>query len=86
MGIGSWIVVGFLAAVIAGMITGQRQEGCITKIVVGVIGALIGGALAKTAGYGTLTGINFRSVVIAALGATAFLLVLGALEGRRRHL
>jgi uncharacterized membrane protein YeaQ/YmgE (transglycosylase-associated protein family) len=85
MGIGSWVVVGFLAAVIAGMVTGRRQEGCITKIVVGVIGALIGGALSRAAGYGTVNGIHLRSILIASVGATIFLLILGALEGRRRH-
>jgi uncharacterized membrane protein YeaQ/YmgE (transglycosylase-associated protein family) len=79
----SWIVVGFLAAVIAGAVTGRPAEGCITKIAVGVIGALIGGALANAADLKGLDGFGLRSVLIAALGASVFLFVLGAIEGGR---
>ena len=84
VGLLSWIVVGLLAAWIAGMVTGQRAEGCVTKIAVGVIGALIGGALARAAGYEGIDEFGLRSVLIAALGSTVLLFTLGALEGRRR--
>lgn len=84
MGLLSWIIVGFLAAWIAGMITGHPREGCITKIAVGVIGAFIGGALARAAGYEGINDFGLRSVLLAALGATVLLLFLGAIEGRRR--
>ena len=84
MGLLSWIVVGLLAAWIAGMVTGQRAEGCVTKIAVGVIGARIGGALARAAGYEGVDELSLRSVLIAALGSTVLLFTLGALEGRRR--
>ena len=85
MGLLSWIVVGLLAAWIAGMVTGTRAEGCLTKIAVGVLGALIGGALARAAGYEGIDEFGLRSVLIAALGSTVLLFVLGALEGRRRR-
>lgn len=49
----------------------------------GVVGALIGGALARAAGYEGITEFGLRSVLIAALGATLLLLVLSAIEGRR---
>ena len=84
MGLLSWIVVGLLAAWIAGMVTGQRAEGCVTKIAVGVLGALIGGALARAAGYEGIDELSLRSVLIAALGSTVLLFTLGAIEGRRR--
>ncbi|HZQ85037.1 MAG TPA: GlsB/YeaQ/YmgE family stress response membrane protein [Acidimicrobiales bacterium] len=86
MGLISWAVVGLLAAWIAGRITGQRGRGCITNIAVGVIGAFIGGALARAAGYEGIRHFGIRSVLLAALGATVFLAVLGAIEGRRRQL
>jgi uncharacterized membrane protein YeaQ/YmgE (transglycosylase-associated protein family) len=82
VGLISWIVVGLLSAWIAGMVTGRRAEGCITKIAVGMIGALIGGALARWAGYEGVTEFGLRSVLIAALGSTVLLFVLGAIEGR----
>jgi uncharacterized membrane protein YeaQ/YmgE (transglycosylase-associated protein family) len=83
MGLLSWIVVGFLAGAIAGRVTGRRVEGCITKVAVGVLGALIGGALARAAGLGGISHFGLRSLLIAALGATLLLFVLDAV-GRGR--
>jgi uncharacterized membrane protein YeaQ/YmgE (transglycosylase-associated protein family) len=83
MGLLAWIVVGLLAGWIAGMITGRRSQGCITKIVVGVIGALIGGALDNAAGGDGIGAFGLRSILVAAVGATIFLFVLEAIEGRR---
>ena len=82
MGLLAWIVVGLLAGSLAGMITGRRQQGCISKIVVGVIGALIGGALDNAAGGEGIGDFGLRSVLIAAVGAVIFLFVLEAIEGR----
>ncbi|HET7488534.1 MAG TPA: GlsB/YeaQ/YmgE family stress response membrane protein [Acidimicrobiales bacterium] len=83
VGLASWIVVGLLAGWIAGLASGNRQQGCLRKIAVGVIGALLGGALARAAGYEGVTDVSLRSVLVAALGATLLLLVLGAIDGRR---
>lgn len=85
MGLVSWIVFGFLAGAVAGWISGRRAGGCISKVVVGVLGALIGGALARAAGYGGITGFHLRSFLIAVLGAVLLLLVLSAVEGRSRN-
>lgn len=71
-----------LAAWIAGIVSGRPQEGCLTKIAVGIAGALLGGALARAAGYSGITEFSLRSVLLAALGATILLLVLRAIEGR----
>jgi uncharacterized membrane protein YeaQ/YmgE (transglycosylase-associated protein family) len=84
MGLLSWIATGLLPAWIGGMVSGRPREGCLTKIAVGVAGALIGGGLARAAGYSGVTRFGVRSVLLAALGATLLLLVLGALEGRGR--
>ena len=84
MGLLSWIVTGLLAAWIAGIVSGRRQEGCLTKIAVGIAGGLLGGALARAAGYSGVTDFSIRSVLLAALGATILLMLLQAIEGRRR--
>jgi uncharacterized membrane protein YeaQ/YmgE (transglycosylase-associated protein family) len=47
-----------------------------------VLGALIGGALARAAGVGTVSGINLGSIAIAGLGSVLLLLVLEAIERR----
>lgn len=83
MGLISWIVVGLIAGAVAGRLTHHRL-GCLAKIVVGVIGALIGGALARAAGLGGITSFGLRTVLLAALGATILLAVLEAIEGRNR--
>ncbi len=86
MGLIPWIVVGFVAAAIAGRLTGRSGAGCITKIVVGVIGGLIGGALDTAAGGQGIGEFGLRSILLAALGATIFLAVLNAIEvGRLRR-
>jgi uncharacterized membrane protein YeaQ/YmgE (transglycosylase-associated protein family) len=83
MGLISWIVVGLIAGAVAGRLTHHRL-GCLAKIVVGVVGALIGGALARAAGLGGITTFGLRTVLLAALGATILLAVLEAIEGRNR--
>ena len=83
MGLLSWVVVGFVAGAIAGRVTHQRL-GCLTKIAVGVIGALIGGALGRAAGIGGIGHFGLRSLLLAAVGATALELALGAVASRTR--
>ena len=83
MGVFSWIVLGFVAGLLGGMVTGARQaRGCLPRIVVGVLGALIGGALARAADIGSVSGVNLGSIAIAALGSVLLLLVLEAIERR----
>ena len=82
VGFVSWVIVGLLAGWIAGLVSGQRQEGCLVKIAIGVLGALVGGALARAAGYEGITELGLRSVGLAALGATLLLMLLGAVQGR----
>lgn len=80
-----WIVVGLIAGALARLIVrdGNRAGcGCLYTLFIGVIGALIGGALARAAGvdgdddYGP-------SLLTALAGAILLLLVLRAIEGRR---
>lgn len=83
MGLLSWIVVGLLASWIASRVTHRDTGGCLTSIAVGVAGAMIGGALARAAGYEGVDELGIRSVLLAALGATLLLLLLNAISGRR---
>lgn len=88
MGIFAWIVVGFIAGGLARWITGARKRGCLGTIAVGILGALIGGALYRW-GTGSDTGtfdeFDLTSVVVASLGAILLLLVLEALTPRSRR-
>jgi uncharacterized membrane protein YeaQ/YmgE (transglycosylase-associated protein family) len=87
VGVFTWIVFGFLAGTIAGIVTRTPGRGCLTKIAVGVLGALIGNGLARAAG---LKSVSFKSFtlggfIVAVLGASLLLLVLAALGGRTRR-
>lgn len=87
MGVLTWVVFGFIAGTVAGMATGRRGSGCLTKIAVGVLGALVGGSLARAAGVSDVSFETFtlRGLLVAIAGACLLLLVLEALQGRSRR-
>ena len=82
VGLLSWIVVGAVAGLLARWIVKDERSGCIYTVVVGIIGALIGGALMNAAGERGVGEFELRSILVAALGAVLLLLVLQALGGR----
>ena len=78
MGIVTWIIFGALAGWIASIIVGRNdQMGCLSNIVVGVVGALIGGFLMSFIGQAGVTGFNLASFIVAVLGAVLLLLITG---------
>ena len=89
MSILAWLIVGFLAGVLARWVTGTEKRGCIATTVVGIVGALLGGGLYRLATGDETTAFDdfdLGSVFVAMLGAVLLLLVLEALAGGRRRL
>lgn len=80
-----WIVIGGLAGWVASMIMKtDAQQGAVGNIVVGIVGALIGGFVVRfLGGQGQITGINPVSFLIALLGSVILLFILKAVRGRR---
>lgn len=73
-----WIVFGALAGWIASMIMKRdAQMGAVANIVVGIVGAFIGGFLMNLLGVGGVTGFNIYSLLVAILGAVVLLFVVG---------
>ena len=69
MGIIAWIVLGAIAGWITNLIMGGK-EGVIPTIILGIIGAVVGGFLAGTVlGVADVTGINITSIIVAVVGA-----------------
>jgi uncharacterized membrane protein YeaQ/YmgE (transglycosylase-associated protein family) len=80
-----WIVFGALAGWIASIIMGKNKKmGAIANIVVGIVGAFIGGYIMEFFGASGVTGFNFYSLFVAILGAVVLLWVVGLFTRRRR--
>ena len=85
MGILSWIIVGLIAGWLAGELMRGSGFGVIGDIIVGIVGALLGGFIA-TALFGVpdpLTGIDFTTIIVAFLGSVILIAILRALRGAR---
>ena len=83
VGILAWIVFGFLAGLVAGFLTGGGG-GIIYNIIVGIVGALLGGFIMSAFGHAGVTGWNWRSFGVAVLGAVVLLIILGLVRGGGR--
>lgn len=77
----SWIAVGLLAGLIARWVVKDDRTGCIYTMVVGVLGAIIGGWLMASIDSAGVNDFSLRSIAVAAIGAVLLLLVLQALAG-----
>ena len=75
----SWLIVGLLAGWIGSMVVNRRGEGLIMDIVLGVVGAFVGGFLFHLFGHSGVNGLNLYSIFVAAVGAIAVLVVYHAL-------
>ncbi|MGH7900994.1 MAG: GlsB/YeaQ/YmgE family stress response membrane protein [Thermodesulfobacteriota bacterium] len=76
MGFISWIILGLIAGALAKMILpGKDPGGFIVTIIIGIIGAVIGGYISTVLGFGTVSGFNLGSLVIAILGSIVLLLI-----------
>ncbi|HVT57597.1 MAG TPA: GlsB/YeaQ/YmgE family stress response membrane protein [Thermoanaerobaculia bacterium] len=82
----AWIVLGLLAGLIAkAALPGRDPGGCLVTILIGIVGALLGGWLSTLLGFGGLYGgLDLRNLVIATLGAIVLLLIWRLFHRRRR--
>jgi uncharacterized membrane protein YeaQ/YmgE (transglycosylase-associated protein family) len=74
MGIITWVIFGLLAGLVAKLIMpGKDPGGVIITILIGIAGALIGGFIATSLGYGGVNGFNLGSFIVAVLGSIILL-------------
>jgi uncharacterized membrane protein YeaQ/YmgE (transglycosylase-associated protein family) len=74
MGIISWIIFGALVGWIASMFMGTNaSQGLLLNIIVGIIGAFLGGYVMSLLGYGSVDGFNLYSFLVALVGAAALI-------------
>ena len=81
MGIIAWIVIGIVAGWLAEKIMG-RNPGLLTNLVVGVLGAIIGGFLAANLLGVAVGGFNLVTLIVATIGAVILLFVVGLFRRR----
>lgn len=75
----AWIVLGLVAGFIASKVVNKSGEGVLLDIVLGVVGAVVGGFVFQTFGMAGVTGLNIYSILVAAVGAIVFLVIYHAI-------
>jgi uncharacterized membrane protein YeaQ/YmgE (transglycosylase-associated protein family) len=83
MSILAWLVLGLIAGFIASKLVNKSGEGVVLDIVLGIIGAFVGGWLFTTFGAAGVTGLNLYSMLVAVVGAVVVLVVYHAIFRRR---
>jgi uncharacterized membrane protein YeaQ/YmgE (transglycosylase-associated protein family) len=86
MSILGWIVFGLIAGFIASKIVNREGEGFVLDVVLGIVGAVVGGYLLTFfTGQPYQSGFNIPSMIVAIIGAIIVLVLYHAVVGRRRY-
>ncbi len=83
MSIIAWLILGLIAGFIASKIVNRQGDGILVDIVLGIIGAVVGGLLFNAFGAAGVTGFNLYSMLVAVIGAIVVLVIYHAIAGRR---
>jgi uncharacterized membrane protein YeaQ/YmgE (transglycosylase-associated protein family) len=83
MSIIGWIFLGLIAGFIASKIVNKTGQGFFLDIVLGIVGAIVGGFIFSAVGATGITGFNLWSMIVAIIGAVIVLVIYHAVAGRR---
>jgi uncharacterized membrane protein YeaQ/YmgE (transglycosylase-associated protein family) len=75
----AWIVLGLIAGFIGSKVVNKSGEGLFLDIILGIVGAVVGGWVFSLFGAHGVTGVNLYSIVVAAIGAIIVLVIYHAL-------
>jgi uncharacterized membrane protein YeaQ/YmgE (transglycosylase-associated protein family) len=81
MSILAWIVLGLIAGFIGSKLVNKTGEGVLLDIVLGIVGAVVGGYLFSMFGAHGVTGLNLYSLLVAVIGAMVVLVLYHAIKG-----
>jgi len=76
----AWIILGLLAGFIGSKLVNKRGEGIVLDVLLGIVGAVVGGWLFNRFGVTGVTGLNLYSLLVAVIGAVVVLLVYHAIR------
>ena len=79
----AWIVLGLIAGFIGSKIVNRQGEGLFLDIILGIVGAVVGGWLFTALGGTPVSGVNLHSLFVAVVGAVLVLVIWHALVRRR---
>lgn len=85
MSILAWIVLGVIAGFIGSKIVNKTGEGLVLDLVLGIIGAVVGGWIFSIFGHSGVTGLNLYSFLVAIVGAVVVLVIYHAIRGSGRR-
>jgi len=80
MSILAWIILGLIAGFIGSKIVNKRGEGFILDILLGVVGAVVGGFIFRSLGASGVSGLNLYSLLVAVTGSVVFLVIYHAVR------
>jgi uncharacterized membrane protein YeaQ/YmgE (transglycosylase-associated protein family) len=83
MSILAWIVLGLIAGFIASKLVNRTGGSLVLDLLLGVVGAFVGGFLFTRFGAAGVTGLNLYSILVAIIGAVVVLFIYHAIAGRR---
>jgi uncharacterized membrane protein YeaQ/YmgE (transglycosylase-associated protein family) len=83
MSILGWVLLGIIAGFIGSKIVDSQGQGLLLNMVLGIVGAIVGGFLFNLFGASGITGFNIYSMIVAVVGSVLVLWIYHALAGRR---
>ena len=76
----AWIILGLVAGFIGSKLVNNRGDGLVLDILLGIVGAVVGGWLFNRFGAAGVTGLNLYSLLVAVIGAVVVLIVYHAIR------
>lgn len=83
MSVLAWIVLGLIAGFVASKLVNRTGGNLLLDLILGVVGAFVGGFLFTRFGAAGVSGLNLYSILVAIIGAVVVLFIYHALVGRR---
>ena len=83
MSVISWIILGLIAGFIGSKIVNKSGAGMLMDIVLGIVGAIVGGVIFSFFGASGITGFNIWSLIVAIVGSIVVLWLYHQMSGRR---
>jgi uncharacterized membrane protein YeaQ/YmgE (transglycosylase-associated protein family) len=85
MSILAWILLGLIAGFIGSKLVNKTGEGVLLDIVLGIVGAIVGGYVFSMFGAHGVTGLNIYSLIVAVIGSVVVLVLYHAIRGSARR-